>query len=81
MNTLRVLSGQGDECVTWDVAAARKGDLDEQAAIAEAQRIFDDVRARGGMAFEVRPDQLPIRMKRFDPAPNMIILVPPVVGG
>jgi predicted Zn-dependent peptidase len=81
MGMLRVLSRQGDDRFTWDQTAAVTGDLDAQAAIREAERIFAETRARGATAVRVRPGQAPETIERFDPEAEQIVMLPRVVGG
>ncbi len=85
MSLLRVLDSTGHRELTWDPAAVAAGDAEARAAIAEAERIFADVRARGGSAFRVgqgqSQSQAPTRIERFDPTADQILLVPRIIGG
>lgn len=81
VHTLRVLSCQGDESIEWDADAAAAGDPEAKAAVAEAERIFAEVRARGGAAYRVGQRRAVKRIHAFDPAHKQIVLIPPIVGG
>lgn len=81
MGTLRVMSRNGDERVQWDAAHLRGGDQEAEAAVREAERIFAEQRARGATAFKVVPGQSPIRIDKFDPEAEQIMMVPRVTGG
>ena len=81
MAKLRVLSGQGDSVVEWDAERAAAGDAEALAAVREAERIFDEARARGATAFVVESGQAATRLDRFDPAAEQVVLVPRVAGG
>ena len=81
MSKLRILNSTGDSQVAWDPAAVAAGDPEAQAAVAEAERIFNEARARGGSAFSVSQGQAPTRLDRFDATAEQILLVPRVVGG
>jgi len=78
---LRVLSRQGDDRFAWDQKAAVTGDLDAQAAVREAERIFAEQRASGATAVRVAPGQAPQRIDRFDPEAEQIVMLPRVVCG
>ncbi len=81
MGLLRVLSSHGDDRYTWDQTAAMTGDLEAQAAVSAAERIFARQRARGALAVRVAPEQAPERIERFDPEADQIVLIPRVAGG
>lgn len=81
MAVLRVLNTLGDTRVSWDRARVQAGDPEALAAVREAQRIFDEARARGAQAFRVRVGQPAERLERFDPLAEQVVLIPPVVGG
>ena len=81
MAKLRILSARGDSVVTWDRMGAETGDLEAAAAVQEAERIFDEQRARGATAFRVAPDKPAERIDEFDPLAQEIIMVPRVAGG
>src|SRR3954466_13472952 len=81
MAILRVLSSAGDTSYEWDVAGVERGDAEALAAVREAERIFDERRARGGTAFRVWPGQTAERLDRFDPQAEQIVFVPRVAGG
>lgn len=81
MSTLHLLSRHGDIKVEWDHKAADAGDLDAQAAIAEAERILEEARAQGSTAFLVREGQPAQVIDRFDRTAEKIVVVPRIVGG
>ena len=81
MATLRVLNGHGDTRVTWNVDALTQGDPEGEAAVKEAERIFAAERARGAVAFRIRPGAPAERVTEFDPLVEDTILIPPMVGG
>ncbi len=65
----------------WNQLQAQTGDPEAIAAIHEAERIFAEVRARGGSAFTVRKGQLAVRIEKFDPEAEQIVMIPRVAGG
>ncbi len=81
MGKLRVTSFLGDKTLAWDQNRAEAGDLEALAAVREAERIFDEQRRKGAVAFRVAPDTTARRMDRFDPEADQIVTVPRVVGG
>lgn len=81
MGVLRVMSHHGDDRIVWDRSAAEQGDLDAQAAVREAERIFAEQRTRGATAVKVAPGRPAERIERFDPAAEEIVMIPRVVGG
>jgi hypothetical protein len=81
MAKMRVLSAGGDRIVEWDVQEADAGDTEALAAVREAERIFQEQRARGAAAFKVSPNRPAERIDEFDPAAEQIVVVPRVVGG
>jgi hypothetical protein len=81
MAKLRILSARGDSLVVWDPKRADTGDAEAKAAVQEAERIFEEQRARGATAFRVAPDKPAERIDDFDREANEIIMVPRVAGG
>jgi hypothetical protein len=81
MAKLRVLSSRGDTVVEWDQKKADLGDPDALAAVREAERIFEEQRARGATAFVVAPDKPAERIDSFDPKADQVVIVPRVAGG
>jgi len=67
--------------VEWDEKRLEVGDPEALAAVREAERIFEEQRARGATAFKVAPDRPAERMDRFDPKAEQIVIVPRVAGG
>jgi hypothetical protein len=78
---LRVLSRSGDDQYTWSHTAVEVGDPEALAAVREAERIFDEQRARGATAVRMAPGRPAERIERFDPEAEQIVMVPRVVGG
>lgn len=72
---LVILGARGDTRVTWE--------LDEAEAVREAERIFNDNRARGYAAFRMGPatDAQPVPLHHFDPQAEHILQFPPMAGG
>ncbi len=81
MAKLRVLSSMGDTVVEWDEKKVDLGDPDALAAVREAERIFDEQRARGATAFVVTPNRPAERIDTFDPNAEQVVMVPRVAGG
>jgi hypothetical protein len=81
MPTLRVMTSGGDRRISWDAEAALRGDPEAQAAVREAERIFAQERARGSIAFRVRPGTAAERLHAFDAQCEDTIVIPPVAGG
>jgi hypothetical protein len=78
---LRVMSRRGDDRLTWDEQKIQTGDLEAIAAIREAERIFEQERAKGSTAFLVSDGKPIQRIDKFDATAEQIVLVPRVVGG
>jgi hypothetical protein len=81
MGLLRVLSPHGDDRHSWDQTAVMTGDLDAEAAVREAERIFEQQRAQGALAVRVTPGLAPTRIDQFDPEAEQILVLPRVGGG
>ena len=81
MGMLRVMSRRGDERVEWDVNKVESHDPEAVAAIREAERIFNEERARGATAFKVEAGKTVERIEKFDRTAEQIVIVPRVVGG
>ena len=81
MGMLRIMSRRGDERVVWDNEKIESNDLDAVAAIREAERIFNQERARGATAFKVESGKTVERIEQFDRTAEQIVMVPSVVGG
>ncbi|MGI8423806.1 MAG: hypothetical protein ACR2NO_06810 [Chloroflexota bacterium] len=81
MANLRVMSWRGDSAITYDVEKATAGDAEQLAAVAEAERIFRDERARGATAFRIDGDESATRIDVFDRAAEQIVIVPRIAGG
>ena len=81
MGMLRIMSRKGDERIVWDHNKADAHDLEAVAAIREAERIFNEERARGATAFKVESGKTVGRLETFDRTAEQIVMVPRVVGG
>jgi hypothetical protein len=84
MGMLRIMSRKGDERIVWDNNKASTNDLEALAAIREAERIFNEERARGATAFKVESGKTAggvERLETFDRTAEQIVMVPRVVGG
>jgi hypothetical protein len=81
MAKMRVLSARGDTVLEWDERKLQTGDPEALAAIREAERIFEEQRARGATAFVVEQDKPARRIETFDREAEQIIVVPRVAGG
>jgi hypothetical protein len=55
--------------------------MDAVAAVREAERIFEQQRAKGATAFKVTKGETAVRIDKFDPEAEQIMIVPRVVGG
>jgi hypothetical protein len=78
---LRVMSRRGDDRVTWDEQSVLAGESEATAAVREAERIFEQERAKGATAFRIDPGKPAQRIEEFDKTAEQIVLVPRVVGG
>lgn len=81
MGMLRIMSRRGDERIVWDSEKAQINDSEALAAIREAERIFNEERARGATAFKVESGIPVERIEQFDRTAEQIVMVPRVVGG
>jgi hypothetical protein len=81
MAKLRILSHQGDTTVEWDTKKAEVGDLEALEAIREAERIFEEHKAKGATAFTVAPGKPAEKLDKFDKTSEQIIMVPRIAGG
>jgi len=79
--TLYVLSSRGDRRVTWGRPEVEAGDEEALAAIAEAERIFTQERAKGASAFKLAPGQPAERIDTFDRTADEIVIIPRMAGG
>lgn len=78
---LRVMSRRGDDRLIWDEQKIQTGDPEAVAAIREAERIFEQEKAKGATAFRVSDGKPVQRIDKFDATAEQIVLVPRVVGG
>jgi hypothetical protein len=81
MSMLRIMSKRGDDRVIWDPRRLAVGDPEAEAAVREAERIFNEPRAKGATAFRVEADKKSTRIDQFDHTAEQIVMVPRVVGG
>jgi len=81
MGMLRIMSKRGDDKITWDARRLLIGDTEAEAAVREAERIFNEERAKGSTAFRVDLDKHSTRIEAFDRTAEQIVIVPRVVGG
>lgn len=81
MAQLRVMSSRGDKTVTWDPEQVETADSDALAAVREAERIFNEERARGATAFKVEPGKPAERLDYFDEKAEQTVIVPRIAGG
>lgn len=81
MAVLRVMNSSGDRSVRWDRSKVQVGDPEAIAAVKEAERLFEEAKARGATGFRVTPGHPAERIERFDPEAEQIIVVPQVAGG
>lgn len=81
MGMLRIMSRRGDDRMAWDLKKAETNDPEAVAAVREAERIFNEERARGATTFKVEPGKTVERIDKFDRTAEQIVVVPRVVGG
>ncbi len=81
MAKLRILTAHGDTVLEWMIEKVREGDPEALAAVREAERIFREATDRGATAFEVKAGQPAVRVTRFDPKTEEVVIVPRIVGG
>ena len=81
MGKLRVMASTGDKTVTWDRDRVEVGDREALEAVREAERIFEEERARGATGFKVDSNRVAERIDCFDPEADEIVMVPRIVGG
>ena len=81
MGLLRVISKRGDDRVYWNEQDALTGDAEANAAIQEAERIFEFERARGATAYRLEAGRPVERLEQIDSQAEQIIMVPRVAGG
>jgi hypothetical protein len=73
VGTLATLNSLGDTKISWDPANA-----DEVEA---ARNTFNDLRAKGFLAFKVVGKAKGEQITAFDPEAKRIIMAPPMMGG
>lgn len=72
MSEMRILNSTGHTTVKWET--------EEQSAVAEATRIFNEHKQKGYTAFKVEPTTA-TKIDEFDPAAEQITMVPRIAGG
>lgn len=73
-NEMCILDKTGDTKITWDAR--------NEAEVENARRTFDDLKAKGFLAYSVSKDGSKGEiLKKFDPNVEKIILTPPMAGG
>lgn len=73
-NAMRIMGGGGDTKVVWDA--------DNRDEVAQARKTFDELRAKGFTAFNVkRNGEKDERITEFDPEAQTLIMVPRLAGG
>ena len=81
---IRQLCGQGDAVTACETGTDMETDEEAQAAVREAERIFQAALARGDVAFKVEPGQAPQRLTRWDDQAkeaDEIVITPRLHGG
>jgi len=78
---LRIMSRRGDDRIVWDTTKVETSDAETTAAVREAERIFNQERAKGATAFKVESGKTVERIEKFDRTAEQIVIVPRVVGG
>lgn len=75
VGTMNVLTGAGDTKIIWDSA--------HREEVESARRHFDELIGKRYLAFkaEGREGSKGEQIRKFDPALERIIMVPPSVGG
>lgn len=75
INEMAVMDSTGDTKVIWDT--------DSKDEVDAARAMFDQLIKKGYQAFSVKgkSGERDERIKKFDPALGMIIMVPQIVGG
>lgn len=81
MSRLRILTPEGDQTVVWNRERVKLGDPETLDAVREAERIFEEHRRKGATAFLTKTDAPAVKLDRFDPEAEQIIMVPRVQGG
>ena len=76
-----MISKRGDDRVYWNEQDALTGDVEANAAIREAERIFARERATGATAYRLEAGKPVEKLEQFDPQASHIIMVPQVAGG
>jgi hypothetical protein len=76
MGTIRVMGASGDTATVWAP--------EDEAAVAEAERIFKEATAQGRAAFATLVGQKPEeaeRVREFNPEAEEIVIIAPMAGG
>lgn len=73
-SVMRVMGEAGDNKLLWDD--------DDLVGIEAARKMFDELRAKGYNAYQVKKDGSKGKIvTKFDPKAEKIILAPPMSGG
>jgi hypothetical protein len=67
--------------VVWDPEKVAAGDPEALAAVAEAERIFDEYNRFGATAYKIEPGKPAEKMAQFDQTAENIVIVPRIAGG
>lgn len=71
MGMLRVMSNEGDRQYQWD----------DDTSLADAKRIFNELKQRNYLAYEVKGDGSAETIGTFKPEAGSIVMHTPLVGG
>jgi len=71
---LRVMSRHGDDRVTWDEQSVLEGNPEAVAAVREAERIFEQERAKGATAFKLILGNLHNALRNLTKLPSRLSL-------
>ncbi len=81
---LRRMCEQGDAVTAWETGADTENDLEAQAAVQEAERIFREALSRGDIPFAIEEGQAPKQLKQWDDharEADEIVIAPRLMGG
>lgn len=81
---IRQMCDQGDAVIAWETGADTETDVEAQAAVREAERIFQEALVRGDVPFAVDADKAPEKLERWDARAreaDEIIIAPRLMGG
>lgn len=81
---IRRMCDQGDAVTTWETGADTEADAEAQAAVREAERIFQEALVRGDVPFAIDADTAPEKLDRWDARAREaeeIVIAPRLMGG